>query len=91
MQIPIISGIATTTLVGTCTMRDNGDINMRMNPIATSLTSTGTTALAKGYREINIDLANNYIESLSDQELAQLDQMLNNKEYIEIEEYHKHI
>ncbi len=92
MKLPILGAVATTTTMGSVTIKYEDKTKINMNPFASTSTSIATVALLKGYNSVNIDFASRYIDSLSVEQLAELDQLLNEKEdYMQIEENHKHI
>jgi hypothetical protein len=76
----IIIGLTDTlTLMSTTSSLSNDeDINNTLTTTATGLISTATTSVSSP--RVHIDLANRYIESLSDQQLVELDRRLEEKE-----------
>ena len=93
MNIPILGSMGATVIAGSTSLTTTGDDEATV----TNSTSTGTTLttgallLYNGYKDVKIDieLTNKYLDSLSDDELYQLEQKLAKKdEIIEINETH---
>ena len=97
MKIPVTGGIGTTIgslAIGTtiATVTDDDDVVRSVAEIAKPMLTLGTSSsisLYNGYTDISIELTKSYIESLSDDELYELEAKLTNKDVnIDFEETH---
>ena len=88
MKIPITGSVAATIgslAIGSTTtaITDDDDVVRAVAGIARPVMTAGTSSsisLYNGYTDISIELTKSYIESLSDDELLELEAKLTNKD-----------